>query len=97
MQSISCIRVPIEPSQTDQLRTLFASPGWTVLREVLSAHCVESQCAFLDASMYNGETATGTAAIAKDVAVRFNTALDVLDVVQGNMDEWYRITLEQRR
>lgn len=97
MKSIETVRVPVEPTQQDNLRTLFASPGWLILREILSAHCVESQAAFLDASMYESENASDKATSAKDAAVRFNTALDVLDGIQGNVDEWFRIMIEQRR
>lgn len=97
MQSISATRVPIEQAQQDQLRTLFASPGWNVLREILSSHCAEAQAAYMDASMYVTENATNKATAEKARAVDYNTTLDVLDAVQEKMDEWYRITLEQRR
>lgn len=97
MQSISTIKIQIEQAQQDQLRTLFASPGWTVLREVLSAHCVEAQAAFMDASMYATENATVKADAERAKAMGYNMTLDVLDAVEGNMEEWYRITLEQRR
>lgn len=97
MQSISTTRVPIEKEQSDQLQTLFASPGWLTLREILSAHCVEAQAAFMDASMYPNENADNRATSEKAKAVGYNIALDILDLVQSNMEEWYRITLEQRR
>lgn len=97
MQSISATKVPIEPKQQDNLRTLFASPGWLILREVLSAHCNEAQAAFLDASMYATENASDKATDEKAKAIAYNMTLDVLDLVQSNEEEWYRITLEQRR
>lgn len=76
---------------------MFASPGWLILREVLSAHCVEAQVAFLDASLYSSENAVDKATTSKEAATRFNTAMDVLDEMQGKVEEWHRITLEQRR
>lgn len=97
MKSLEVVRIPLEQTQQDQLRTLFASPGWLILREVLSAHCVEAQAEFLDASMYENDVATGRASAAQTKAKLFNDTLDVLDGLQGKMDEWYRINLEQRR
>lgn len=97
MKSLEISKVPIENEQQDKLRTLFASPGWLILREVLSAACVEAQVAYMDASLYQNENAIERADTAKAAAVRFNTTLDVLDEVQSNVDGWYRITIEQRR
>lgn len=97
MPSIIANRFPIADAEKDQLRTMFASPAWSTLREIVSARCVEAQAHYLDASMYETENASDAAATAKASAKRFNTTMDVLDEAEKNMDEWYRITLEQRR
>lgn len=97
MKSLQAVKVPLEQVQQDQLQTLFASPGWAILREVISAHCVSAQAEFLDAFLYDNEVAADRAKSAKAQAKLYNDALDVLDGLQGKMDEWYRINLEQRR
>lgn len=97
MQSIQTTKVQLEPQQQDALKTLFASPAWATLREVISAHCTEAQVQFLDTSMYDTESAIAKAAAARALASGYNITMDVLDGLQENSEEWYRITVETRR
>jgi hypothetical protein len=89
--------IPVPDPQRDELRTMFASAAYLTLREILSAHCAEAQAAFANASMYGTEAAGIHVDEAKNKALRFNAALDVLDSIEQKADEWYRITLEQGR
>lgn len=88
---------PIEESQKDQLRTLFASPAYGLLREILVAHCTQHQVAFVNKSMYENENAIAQADDARVQASRFNGVLDVLDDIQKKEEQWFRINLDQRR
>ena len=96
-RSIQSSRHVLETSQQEQLTALFSSPGWSVLRDVISAHCVEAQTNYLDASLYDTESAGDKAASDMALARKFNTTLDVLDAIQRNSDQWFRITIEPRR
>ena len=87
MPSLTTTPVPLEQAQQDQLRTMFASPAFGTLREIISAHCTKWQAEYLEASLYSTEVAEGKADHAKTEAARFNTALDVLDFIQEKGEE----------
>ena len=97
MNSFSVNRYPLSQEEIDKLRTLFASQEFLTLREILAAHCTEEQVRYMDASLYPTESASQAADQAKTAARRYNEVVEVLDWIEGKMDEWYRITLEQRR
>lgn len=97
MPSLTAISVPLEPAQQDQLRTMFNSPAFMSLREIISAHCTKWQADYLEFSLYATDQAEQKAAEAKLEAMKFNLTLDVLDFIQEKGDQWFRITLEQRR
>lgn len=96
MNPIVANKYPIEPPQVDNLRTLFESPAYTTLKEIIVAHCVHAQVQFMNCSLYNNDNATVQAMEHQTQAARFNNALDVLDDLEGKMEEWFRIKLETR-
>jgi hypothetical protein len=97
MKNVLSTKIPIDEPQKDQLRTLFASPAYLLLREVIVAHCTEHQMDFANKSMYANENAKEQAEVARSQASRFMGALDVLDDLQKIEDQWFRIALETRR
>lgn len=96
MQSLVAKKIPLEPAQADQLKTLFASAGFGILREVIAAHCAVAQVDYMNSSLYETDNAENKALIAKLKAIEFNHALDVLDRLGQLEQEWFRINLEQR-
>jgi len=96
MKSIEARRIPIEPGQRKALEEMLGTAGFQVLREIVSAHCNEQGIAFMDAMLYENETAQDAAEKARYGARHFNIALDVLDFIQQTPQEWYRVTLDQR-
>lgn len=96
MQPLLVVKTPIEPEQADQLKTLFASPGFSTLRDIITAQCMEQQAVFMNMTLYENENAENQALIAKLKAMEYNHALDVLDRLQQFEQEWFRIKLEQR-
>ena len=97
MKNIVTQKFIIEDVQKDQLRTLFSSPAYGLLREVIAAHCAEHQVDFVNKTMYDNENARAQAMESEAKARRFNSALNVLDDIEKIEDQWFRISLEQRR
>lgn len=95
--SILTTRIPVDQKQRDGLRTMFASGDYLTLREVISAHCVEAQIDSGNKALYANENAKLQSEASKTRAAQFNTVLDVLDFLERNGEEWFRISLEQRR
>lgn len=94
--TIVATKYPIEPPQADLLRTMFASPAYTTLKEILAAHCAFAQVEYSNRSCYENENAQEQASSAQKRAVRLRATLDVLDDIEGKMEEWFRIKLEPK-
>lgn len=97
MKNIIANKHPILEEQKKELRTLFASPAYGLLREIIVAHCTVHQADFSNKSMYPNENAEEQAKQAKLDAMRFMVTMDVLDDVGKLEEEWFLISLEQRR
>lgn len=97
MKNVIATHIPIEDAQKDQLRTLFNSAGYALLREVIAAHCASHQVGFMNKAMYSNENAKAQAETDRQAAARFMETMDVLDGLEKIEDQWFRINLEQRR
>lgn len=92
-------RIPADADQRGLLANLFASPGLSLLKEVLGARCIESQVAAMNAALYLGdnETARKDFEVQRKQAELYSAVLDVLDDVGQKEDEWFTVKLEPRR
>lgn len=89
---------PLDASQADQLRKLFVSPEFTILKELLVSKCIEAQLSAVYALVYpNSPKATNDLAGATSEAVKVNALLDLLDDLEKNEEKWTVIQVEQRR
>lgn len=97
MKNIISGKHPILEEQKQDLRTLFASPAYGLLREIIVAHCTEQQVDYANKSMYSNDNAAEQASAAKEKAQRYMATMDVLDDMGKLEEEWFLISLEQRR
>lgn len=91
-------RVPIVATQQDILRTALASSGFSILKEVISAKCIEAQVKSMNAHLYMvNESAIREANEQSRMASKYNSFLDILDELQEKEEEWFTAKLEHRR
>lgn len=89
--------IPLSQAEIDQIRTTLATAGYSLLREVIAAQVCKACLSYMDASLYDTDSAQDQVIISKAKARKFEHAMEVLDQIAGNMDEWARIKLDQRR
>lgn len=97
MKAIETTRAYLDQAQEKELEKVFASIGFSTLREIIAAHCTEAIAAYASATLYNTEVAIDVATGEKDKAIRYNAALEILDLIQQRKEEWYRVNIEPRR
>jgi hypothetical protein len=92
-------RIPLNKDQKSALELLFASPGYSLLREIINAQCVEQQVASMDAALYgaDNELARNKADAHAKLAYGFNVTMDNLDDIQKKLEELATVKLEPRR
>lgn len=87
--------LPPDSSQRGILQTLFGSPAYSLLKEVLVAHCIKHQVEAANLGLYEHNNAS--AAIEANRAKFLNGMIDVLDDLAAKEDEWFTVKLEHRR
>ena len=90
-------KIALTKEQEDQVRAVLNMPGFTLIREIISARACEQLLTKLDASLYDTETAKLKEQASHESAKRLNHAVEVLDEVAAAGAEWFRIKLDQRR
>lgn len=91
-------RIPVLDTQLDALRTLLSSPGFSLLKEVVSAKCIEAQVDAMNARLYPSHDVAQTEATEKErKAADFSKCLEILDDLQEKEQEWFTAKLEHRR
>lgn len=95
--SLFANKVPLTQADLESLRKLFSMPEYALLRNVLSAHCAHHQCSTLDAMMYANETADQKQGLHLEKARQLTAALNILDDLQANEEQWFHLTIEHRR
>lgn len=90
--------LPVDATQRGHLQTLFASPGFSLLKEMVVARCIENQVKAMNARLYpNNQSASEQAVEMEKRAASLTATLDLLDDLSSNMDEWRTIKLENSR
>lgn len=97
MHTLLANSTPIEPKQAEDLRALFTSPGYAVLREIIAGHCAAAQVQFMNTSLYDNENAAAQGKEFLERAIQFNAALDVIDLVAASEEKWVRTQVETKR
>lgn len=90
-------RQPVDATQQGYLRSLFSSPGFSLLKELVASKCIEKQAQSMNMQLYpqNENAVERAAAFAKE-AVGFSDALDVIADLEKN-DLWWTVKLETTR
>jgi hypothetical protein len=92
-------QVPANGDQRKLLTGLFASPGLSLLKEIITSRCIKAQAEAMNAELYEGnnEKAEDIARTQRAQARLYNQVLDVLDDIGNKEDEWFTVKLEPRR
>ena len=88
--------IQLDQQRSDKLRTLFASPEYALLKEVIGALATKEAVEFGNASMYKSEQAASKAENHLERARDLTTTLDILDQVEKD-GAWSTLKLDQRR
>lgn len=93
--TIVVTRLPVVAAQHGLLQTLFASPSYSLLKEVVAAKCIEAQVNMANAALYpNNDGANATASEMSRRASELAKCLDILDEIGEKEEEWYTVKIE---
>lgn len=98
-ETILFSQIPLDGGQRERLGALFVSPGYVLLKEILTAHAIKRQIQALNAGLY-ADTDPLPADDARKMmqrAVQYNCAIDALDDLERKHDEWFVAKLDPRR
>ena len=96
--TIHVTRQPLDATQQGSLRTLFDSPSFSLLKEVVVARCIEKQVSAMSAALYpENEHAEEDAKRDSAQATLLNAVLDVLDDLAKKEQDWWTVSIEPRR
>ena len=92
-------QIPADGDQRKLLVKLFASPEFSLLKQVIAAHCIKAQAESLNVGLYenNNEKAEQEAKNQRLQAELYNRTLDVLDYIADTEENWFTVKLEPRR
>lgn len=92
--TIVCQPYPATSPQRADLEKLFASPGFILLKEVVSAHCITAQVKAMNAALYPDSEAGNSIRDAEaSKAASLNRVLDLLDDLSKNDSKWITVQL----
>ena len=97
--TVHVTRQPADATQQGYLRSLFSSPGFSLLKEMVASRCVEKQASAMNAELYpdNPVAVENTDTYIK-AAIRYSQALDVLlDLESCQPLEWWTAQLETQK
>lgn len=92
-------QIPADGGQRKLLTKLFASQEYSLLKEVIVAHCIKAQAESLNVGLYEHSTeqAEHDAKIQRLQAELYNRVLDTLDDIANKEENWFTVKLEPRR
>lgn len=97
-ETIILTSLPADATQRDHLEKLFTSQGFSLLKEIVAAHCIKAQTEHLNRVMYpKNEVNTVIGSDKLEEAVFLNAMLDKLDEIEKKEQNWFTVTLEHRR
>lgn len=90
--------IPADATRQGILRDLFGSPGFSLLKEMVAAKCIEAQVEAMNARLYpKNEEAAAKAEARERQAAEYSRCLDLLDDLAEKEQEWFTVKLEHRR
>lgn len=96
--TITATRLPADATQKGNLQTLLAHPGYSLLKEIVAAHCINAQVDMANSALYpDNQNAQAKALAMQDKAKNYAACLDILDEIGEKEEEWYTVKLEHRR
>lgn len=97
-ETIFPTKVPADAIQRGHLQTLFSSPGFSLLKEMIAARCIEAQVEAMNMRLYPKNPVAVGGADEKEFEARLlNGCLEYLDFFSGSDQEWHTVKLEHRR
>lgn len=91
-------RRPADATQQAELRKLFASSGYLILKEMVAARCSEAQVHAMTALLYpENDVAVADQKTNKDLAIQLNAFLDMLDDFEKKDQDWFTVKVEVSR
>lgn len=98
LATITANRSPADAIQQGNLESLLSSPGFSLLKEVIAAHCIIHQVEAMNARLYpESVMANSAAGHAEALAIAHGHCLEVLDDILKNKEKWFTVKLEHRR
>jgi len=95
--SIGVTPIALDATKRGALQSLFTSPGYLVLREVVAAQCAIRQVKSINAQMCPlNDALAELAQREKEIAQRYHVAMEVLDAIEKSEQQWVTVVLEQR-
>ncbi len=97
--TVHVTKFPVDNSKRQLLEKLFASPEYSLLREIINSHCVNAQIAGMQALVYKDHNDRAKAELDTHTAqaTAYSKTLDVLDEIGKSEQEWFTVTLEPSR
>lgn len=90
-------RLQLDATQMKQLRELFVSQGYILLKGVVASRCVELQIDSINRQLYpSNEMSVERAKDSIAEARELNAILQILDELEGDEARWYTVTPERR-
>lgn len=97
-ETVIVTRLPADATQQATLQSVFSSPGFSLLKEMVAARCIVAQVEAMNARLYpRNEAAEATATENERRAAEYNRCLDILDDISQKEDDWFTVKLEHRR
>lgn len=92
-------KVPLNADKKALVATLFASEGYSLLREMIISRCIEAQIPAMQAQAYRdiSDKAKDDAEVTLKVVRELSAALDLLDELQQKEDDWHLVNLKPSR
>lgn len=88
-------RLPADATQQAELRKFFNSEIFTLLKEMVAAHCAQHQINAMRVLLYpDNEKAKLIAGEETARAALFNSLLDMLDDISKKEEEWFTVRTE---
>lgn len=97
MPTIIATEVPLNTGQIAQLDKLFSSPEYELLLKVIAAKSIKAQVSAMNVMLYaaTNDRASEDEKLLRAEASQYNNALDLLDQLGQNREEWATVDIKQ--
>lgn len=93
--TISCSRLPVDPTQRGDLEKMFGSSPFLLFKEMVGARCIMAQVDAMNAALYpDNEDAKLKFEAEQKRASDYARMLDMLDSIGAEEQNWFTVKLE---